>query len=285
MLSYRHAFHAGNHADVLKHFIQVQLLRYMTQKDKPFWYIDTHAGAGCYALDSGYATQNAEYESGIARLWLRDDLPATLAEYVGLVKRFNPDGQLKLYPGSPLVALEMLREQDRMRLFELHPSDNEILRENFAERIAGHEARGLVQAADGFGALKALLPPPPRRALVLIDPPYEDKQDYRRVATALREGLKRFASGVYAVWYPQLQRVESKQLPGQLKEILAKNWLHVALSVRTPGADGFGMCGSGIFIINPPWVLHGILQETMPYLVKHLGQDEQATFILESQGN
>ena len=283
MLSYRHAFHAGNHADVLKHFIQVQLLRYMTQKDKPFWYIDTHAGAGCYALDSGYATQNAEYESGIARLWLRDDLPATLAEYVGLVKRFNPDGQLKLYPGSPLVALEMLREQDRMRLFELHPSDNEILRENFAERIAVHEARVLVQAADGFGALKALLPPPPRRALVLIDPPYEDKQDYRRVATALREGLKRFASGVYAVWYPQLQRAESKQLPGQLKEIPAKNWLHVALSVRAPGADGFGMCGSGIFIVNPPWVLHGILQETMPYLVKHLGQDEQAAFILEHQ--
>ncbi len=285
MLSYRHAFHAGNHADVLKHFIQVQLLRYLAQKDKPFWYIDTHAGAGCYALDSGYAAQNAEYESGIARLWLRDDLPAPLAEYVDLVKRFNPDGQLKLYPGSPLVALELLREQDRMRLFELHPSDVEILRENFAERIAGREARVLVQAADGFGALKALLPPPTRRALVLIDPPYEDKQDYRHVAAALREGLKRFAGGVYTVWYPQLQRTESKQLPGQLKEIPAKNWLHVALSVRAPGADGFGMCGSGIFIINPPWVLHGILQETMPYLVKHLGQDEQATFILESQGN
>ena len=285
MLSYRHAFHAGNHADVLKHFIQVQLLRYMAQKDKPFWYIDTHAGAGCYALDSGYATQNAEYESGIARLWDRNDLPAPLAEYVGLVKRFNPDGHLKLYPGSPLVALELLREQDRMRLFELHPSDNEILRENFAERIVGHKAQVLIQAADGFGALKALLPPPPRRALVLIDPPYEDKQDYRRVAAALREGLKRFAGGVYAVWYPQLQRAESKQLPGQLKEIPAKNWLHVALSVRAPGADGFGMCGSGMFIVNPPWVLHDILQEAMPYLTNRLGEDERAAFILEHQGN
>ncbi|OGT06154.1 MAG: 23S rRNA (adenine(2030)-N(6))-methyltransferase RlmJ, partial [Gallionellales bacterium RBG_16_57_15] len=207
MLSYRHAFHAGNHADVLKHFVEVQLLRYLAQKDKPFWYIDTHAGAGCYALDSGYATQNAEYESGIARLWQRDDLPAPLAEYVELVKRLNPDGQLRLYPGSPLVALELLREQDRLRLFELHPSDSEILRENFA----GHGAQVLIQAADGFGALKALLPPPPRRALVLIDPPYEDKQDYRRVTAALCEGLQRFANGIYAVWYPQLQRAEARQ--------------------------------------------------------------------------
>ena len=127
MLSYRHAFHAGNHADVLKHFIEVQLLRYLAQKDKPFWFVDTHAGAGCYALDSGYAAQNAEYRSGIALLWDRDDLPQPLAEYVALVKRINPDGQMKLYPGSPLIALELLREQDRMRLFELHPSDSEIL--------------------------------------------------------------------------------------------------------------------------------------------------------------
>ncbi len=205
MLSYRHAFHAGNHADVLKHFIEVQLLRYLAQKDKPFWFIDTHAGAGCYSLDSGYAAQNAEYESGIARLWGREDLPAPLAEYVALVKRINPDGQLKLYPGSPLVAVESLRGQDRMRLFELHPADSEILRENFA----AHGSKVLIQAADGLGGLKALLPPPPRRALVLIDPSYEDKQDYQRVVSALREGLKRFAGGMYAVWYPQLQRAEA----------------------------------------------------------------------------
>ena len=237
MLSYRHAFHAGHHADVLKHFIEMQLLRYLAQKDKPFWYIDTHAGAGCYALDSGYATQNAEYESGIALLWERDDMPAPLAEYVALVKRLNPDGQLKLYPGSPLVALELLREQDRMRLFELHPTDSEILQQNFS----GHGSQVLMQTVDGFGALKALLPPPPRRALVLIDPPYEDKQDYQHVVSALREGLKRFASGIYAVWYPQLQRAEARKLPEQLKRLPVKNWLHVALSVQAPGEDGF--CG------------------------------------------
>lgn len=281
MLSYRHAFHAGNHADVLKHFIELQLLRHLAQKDKPFWYIDTHAGAGCYALDSGYATQNAEYESGIARLWQRDDLPAPLVEYVALVKGLNPDGQMKLYPGSPLLALALMRGQDRLRLFELHPSDSEILQENFAD----HGTRVLIQRADGFGALKALLPPPPRRALVLIDPPYEDKQDYQRVVSALREGLKRFSSGVYAVWYPQLQRAEARQLPDQLKQLPVKSWLHVALSVQAPGADGFGMHGSGMFILNPPWVLHSVLQEVMPYLVKVLGKAGEAEFELEFREN
>jgi len=285
MLSYRHAFHAGNHADVLKHFIEVQLLRYLAQKDKPFWYIDTHAGAGCYALDTGYAAQNAEYESGIARLWVRNDLPVSLAEYVALVKRINPDGQLKLYPGSPLVALEFLREQDRMRLFELHPSDSEILQQNFSKETVGHGAQVLIRTTDGFGALKALLPPPPRRALVLIDPPYEDKQDYQRVVSALRDGLKRFANGIYAVWYPQLQRAEARQLPEQLKQLPVKSWLHVALCVQAPSEDGFGMRGSGIFILNPPWLLQGMLREVMPYLVKHLGQDEQATFTLEYHEN
>ena len=281
MLSYRHAFHAGNHADVLKHFIEVQLLRYLAQKDKPFWYIDTHAGAGCYALDTGYATQNAEYESGIARLWDRTDLPAPLLDYIELVKRINPDGTLILYPGSPLIAQELLREQDRLRLFELHPTDHEILLENFA----ADTRRVLIQKADGFGALKALLPPPPRRALVLIDPPYEEKQDYQRVVTALQEGLKRFATGVYAVWYPQLQRAEARQLPQQLKQLEVKSWLHVALSVQTPSTEGFGMHGSGMFILNPPWTLHAELKQVMPYLAKVLGQDGGAEFELEFREN
>ena len=281
MLSYRHAFHAGNHADVLKHFVEMQLLKYLTQKDKAFWYIDTHAGAGCYSLDSGYATQNAEYESGIAKLWNRDDLPPPLAEYVALVKRINPDGELTLYPGSPLVAMDILREQDKMRLFELHPTDSEILHENFAKQ----RGQALIQTADGFGALKALLPPPPRRALILIDPPYEDKQDYQHVVTALRDGLKRFANGVYAVWYPQLQRAESMQLPDQLKQLPVKSWLNVSLSVQAPSDDGFGMHGSGMFILNPPWLLHGILQDIVPYLANILGQNGDGSYVLEFEEN
>lgn len=281
MLSYRHAFHAGNHADVLKHFVEVQLLRYLAQKDKPFWYIDTHAGAGCYELNSAYAIQNAEYESGIARLWQRTDLPATLEDYVTLIKRLNPDGQMRLYPGSPWIAMEILREQDRMRFFELHPSDSALLRENFAH----DSSQVLISQSDGFAALKAMLPPPPRRALVLIDPPYEDKQDYQRVVHALREGLKRFANGVYAVWYPQLQRAEARQLPEQLKQLPVKSWLHVALNVQAPSADGFGMYGSGMFILNPPWILHEVLQEVMPYLANALGQNGEGHFILEFEEN
>ena len=279
MLSYRHAFHAGNHADVLKHFVEWELLRYLAQKEKPFWYIDTHAGAGCYELDSEYAEKNAEFESGIARLWNAADLPAPLAEYVAMIKHFNPDGALRLYPGSPLVALHALREQDKMRLLELHPTDFAILEENFA----GHGSRVLMQKADGFGALKALLPPPTRRALVLIDPPYEEKQDYQRVVTALQEGLKRFATGTYAVWYPQLQRSESRQLPEQLQQLPVKSWLQVALSVQAPSEDGFGMHGSGMFVINPPWTLYATLQEVMPVLAARLGQDGAATFVLEQQ--
>lgn len=280
MLSYRHAFHAGNHADVLKHFVEMQLLSHLAKKDKAFWYIDTHAGAGCYALDCGYATQNAEFKSGISCLWKRDDLPPLLGDYVELVKRLNPDGMLKLYPGSPLLAQKMLRKQDRLRLFEIHPADSVLLQKNFA----GQNKQVLIQTTDGFKAMKALLPPPPKRALVLIDPPYEDKQDYQRVVSVLKEGLKRFATGMYALWYPQLARDETRQLPEKLKRLPVKSWLHVALSVRgTDAAEG--MRGSGMFVLNPPWYLQKNLQQEMPYLVKHLGQDEQAGFVLEYHEN
>jgi len=280
MLSYRHAFHAGNHADVLKHFLLVQSIRHLCQKEAPFWVIDTHAGAGLYALDAGYATQLAEHVDGIGRLWRRDDLPPPLAEYVGLVRTLNPDGKLRAYPGSPWIAFQLLRPPDRLRLFELHGSDSPLLQQNF--RAAGK--RVAIAASDGFAGLKALLPPPPRRALILIDPAYEDKEDYRHVLHALDDGLKRFATGSFAVWYPQLQSLKSRQLPEKLKvqtEASAKNWLHVSLTVRTPAADGFGMHGSGMFLVNPPWTLHDTLQQVMPYLVKVLGQDGGAAYALE----
>ncbi len=277
MLSYRHAFHAGNHADVLKHLVLVQLVRYLAQKEKPFWVIDTHAGAGLYALDVGYATKLAEFETGIGKLWGRKDLPAPLAEYVKLVRELNPDGKLKLYPGSPWFALHTMREQDRLRLFELHSSDGRLLQKNFSDE----GRRVTIETSDGFAGLKALLPPAPRRGLVLIDPSYEVRDDYRHVLHALRDQLPRFPSGTYAVWYPQLPRIESKELPDKLKRLIGKNWLHVALTVRTPSSDGVGLHGSGMFIVNPPWTLHSTLQQIMPYLVTQLGQDAGAKFILE----
>jgi 23S rRNA (adenine2030-N6)-methyltransferase len=279
MLSYRHAFHAGNHADVLKHSLLIQLSRYLGQKDKPFWIIDTHAGAGLYELDTGYATKLKEYESGIGKLWERHDLPAALADYVDRVRACNPDTTLRFYPGSPWLALQTLRPQDRLRLFELHSSDSQILQENFST----HGRQVSIATANGFDALKALLPPPPRRALVLIDPPYETRDDYPNVIAALNEGLSRFATGTYAVWYPQLSRPDAQQLPDKLKRLPVKNWLHVALTVHSPSSDGFGMHGSGMFVINPPWTLHKTLDEIMPYLVRVLGQDGGASFTLEQQ--
>ncbi|MGZ3238297.1 MAG: 23S rRNA (adenine(2030)-N(6))-methyltransferase RlmJ, partial [Burkholderiaceae bacterium] len=139
MLSYRHAFHAGNHADVLKHVVTMQLLSYLNQKDAPYMYIDTHAGAGVYALDGGYAAKNAEYETGISKLWDRKDLPPALADYVKLIKSLNPSGKMRYYPGSPYCADKTMREQDRLRLFELHPSDAKILQENF-NKLEAHAA-------------------------------------------------------------------------------------------------------------------------------------------------
>lgn len=292
MLSYRHAFHAGNHADVLKHVVTIQLLRYLNQKDTPYMYIDTHAGAGVYALDGGYAAKNAEFETGISGLWDRKDLPEPLADYVQLIKTLNPSGKMRYYPGSPYCADKVMREQDRLRLFELHPSDSKILDENFRKLEAHAAAQGqrptmrgkrvMVQRGDGFLGLRALLPPPSRRGLVLIDPPYEDKTDYRHVKTTLDDALKRFATGIYAVWYPVLQRMESRQLPDKLKRVAANSWLNVTLSISAPSPDGFGLHSSGMFVLNPPWTLEPMLRSLMPYLVSVLGRDAGAGFTLET---
>ncbi|AOY90588.1 23S rRNA (adenine(2030)-N(6))-methyltransferase RlmJ [Cupriavidus sp. USMAA2-4] len=282
MLSYRHAFHAGNHADVLKHATVVQLLDHLTQKDKAFWYIDTHAGAGLYALDHAYAQKRAEYATGIAPIWEAaaggTALPALLDDYLEQVRALNPDGTLRHYPGSPWLAWQMLREQDRLRLFELHSTEIQVLRDNF--RGAGR--RVMLYDGDGFGGIKAILPPPPRRALVLIDPSYEDKQDYARTVQTLKDGIERFATGVYAIWYPQVQRRESLQLPVQLKQLPLKSWLHVTLTVKHPVEGGLGLHGSGMFIVNPPWRLEATLREAMPMLSGLLAQDDGAGFLIES---
>lgn len=279
MLSYRHGFHAGNHADVLKHLVLLQLTRYLGQKDKAFWYVDTHAGAGVYALESGQATKLSEYRDGVGRLWERGDLPAALADYLALVRAANPDGRLRIYPGSPSLALSTMRVQDRLRLFELHSREVLRLRANFEN--AGK--RVIIEEADGFAALKALLPPPPRRALVLIDPPYEDRRDYDRVVHSLRDCVQRFPGGIYLLWYPQLTRLEAHDLPQRLKRLPVSRSLQVTLRVRTPASDGFGMHGSGLLVINPPWTLQATLREVMPWLVDTLGQDAGAGYSLESQ--
>ncbi|MCL2297924.1 MAG: 23S rRNA (adenine(2030)-N(6))-methyltransferase RlmJ [Proteobacteria bacterium] len=311
MLSYRHAFHAGNHADVLKHCVLIALLRHLNQKETPYAYIDTHAGAGLYSLTEGYATRNAEFLGGIARLWEHTDLPEALADYRDLVRSFNtgapgagspplqgeglggdgvpippsppaplPQGErgvkLRFYPGSPLIAQRIMRPGDKLRLFELHPNDHQLL----VEHCRPMKRQAQIQKLDGFSGLKAVLPPPSRRGLVLIDPSYENKDDCRQIIAAVQEGLKRFATGIFAIWYPCLQRQDIDTLRRKLRTLPVK-WLDVTLNIQHPSADGFGMHGSGMFIINPPWQLDVLLQKNLAFLVKRLGRDEGARFTMD----
>ena len=282
MLAYRHAFHAGNHADVLKHLVLTRVLRYMAEKDKPYTLIDTHAGAGGYSVEGRYAQKKGEYGEGIARLYDRKDLPAPLADYVDLVRAFNPDGQLRQYPGSPAIANLLLRETDRLRAYELHSTDHRILA-SYLEGCANTQ----VSDRDGFSAIKAELPSPTRRAALLMDPSYEIKTDYAKVLSALREALERAADTVIMIWYPQLQLLESTQMLPRLKAsadaAAKKGWLHARLTVAQADERGFGMLGSGMLIVNPPFTLHDELAECLPLLVERLGQYDGANYVLEQK--
>ena len=278
MLAYRHAFHAGNHADVLKHTTLTCLLRYMNQKDKPYRLVDTHAGAGGYSLEGRFAQKKGEFEQGILRLWDRADLPEAVADYVARVRDFNPDGRLEQYPGSPAFARMLLRAQDQLRLFELHPTDHRILA-SYLEGVKGAE----VYDTDGFDGLKGQVPPSSRRGVVLMDPSYEGRGDYGRVIASLREALLRFAEGVYVVWYPQVNKLEAAQLPRRLEALAPKGWLHARLTVQEPDSQGFGLAGSGMFIINPPFTLHDQLLAVLPYLTEVLGQYDGANYLLEQR--
>ncbi len=275
MLAYRHAYHAGNHADVLKHITLMLLLRHMNAKDKSYRYIDTHAGAGGYSLEGQYAQKKGEFEQGIARLWGRDDLPPVVADYLALVQRFNPEGRLSQYPGSPALAQMLLRPQDQMRLFELHPTDHRIL-----ASFVGESPGVNVHRMDGFEGLRGQVPPSSRRALVMMDPSYEGLADYSKVISALRDALTRFATGVYMVWYPQVSKLEATQLPKRLQAMAPKSWLHARLTVQQPDTQGFGLAGSGVFILNPPHTLHDELQSVLPFLTQALAQYPEANHVL-----
>ena len=280
MLAYRHAFHAGNHADVLKPTVLIAVLRYMNLKDKGWRYVDTHAGAGGYSLEGEYANKRAEYGQGIARLLERDDLPAPVAELVALVREFNDGKAIRQYPGSPAIAQALMRPQDQIRLSEIHPTDHKILASYLGD-LPDVEVRML----DGFATLKSHLPPPTRRGVVLIDPSYEIKTDYTRTLAALREALERFADGTVIVWLPQVQLVEAAQLPQRLKaaadSAAKKGWLHARLTVAQADAKGYGMMGSSVFVANPPHTLFAALQPVLPWLAQALAQFDGAKSALE----
>jgi 23S rRNA (adenine2030-N6)-methyltransferase len=304
MFSYRHAFHAGAHMDVLKHTTLIATLRHLMLKEPAITLVDTHAGAGLYRLDGDYTEKGGEAADGIVKLMaaLRPTTGAPAAsspaldDYVDLIASFNPSGQLRVYPGSPFVLHSLLRAEsrDRLKLFELHPTDSRTLSANIAQLDAGRQIAVMLQ--DGFEGLKPLLPPPPsatgsKRALVLIDPSYEIKSDYAKVSACIQECIHRFPTGTYLVWYPVIPRPEAHSLPKKLRTIATqagRPWLHATLSIKTAKtvreADGSqtrpGLTASGMFIVNPPHTLEATMKEALPLLVQHLWQDRTAAYSL-----
>jgi 23S rRNA (adenine2030-N6)-methyltransferase len=285
MFSYRHAFHAGSHADILKHLILIHLVEYLQEKPGALTIVDTHAGAGIYSLVDGFATVSKEADEGIYRLAKfakNNPLSPGVAQYLECIRAENSADEITIYPGSPFILARLLRPQDRLKLFELHPKEIDILRHNMSELKQAKQID--IYAEDSFARLKGLVPPPSRRGLVLIDPSYEDKQDYRYLETAMEEALHRFATGCYAIWYPVLSRRESAALPDRMKKIATahkRSWLHAELRVENAPKER-RLQASGMFIINPPWTLEKQLAESLPILIKALGQDSGAGFVLKS---
>lgn len=275
MLSYRHAFHAGNHADVLKHLVLCICLDYLKKKDKPFCYHDTHGGGGSYPFKQAMMQKNSEFTTGIAKLLEPQKLPQVVADYVNAVKACNPSGKVVIYPGSPLLAYHQLRAQDRMQVTELHPADAKALTRLFAEK-----AHVKVSQQDAWQGLKAWLPPQQRRGLVLIDPPYELKQEYRDVITGLQDAYRRFATGTYAIWYPVLERQHCEQFMRQLARTEIPAMLRIELSI-TDDLAGRGMTGSGMVVINPPWTLAETMKQTLPWLKETLQYQQRGHYRLE----
>ena len=265
MLSYRHSFHAGNHADVLKHIVLMLILENLKLKEKGFFYLDTHSGVGRYRLSSNESEKTGEYKEGIGRLWDQTDLPEDVDRYVKMITKHNYGvKELRYYARSPLIAAELLRPQDRALLTELHPSDYPILRNNFSDY-----KNVTVKCDNGFQQVKATLPPKERRGLVLIDPSYELKEDYDLVVKAIEEGYKRFATGTYAIWYPVVLRQQTKHIFKGLEATGIRKILKIELAVR-PDSDQRGMTASGMVVINPPWTLETQMKEVLPYLTKTL---------------
>ncbi|MDR0274843.1 MAG: 23S rRNA (adenine(2030)-N(6))-methyltransferase RlmJ [Burkholderiaceae bacterium] len=322
MFSYRHAFHAGNHADALKHLTLLAVLQRLMRKSAPLTLIDTHAGAGLYRLDSTAARTAGEAGHGIARLetlyrarfsslnlaetHITHGHDATnqeadpVSDYLAQVASFNAAAPWRIYPGSPFLMYAAMSEparaavHDRLKLFELHPADSQALQAHVAQLQAGRQIS--VARQDGFEGLKGLLPPPPgsagsRRALVLIDPSYEIKSDYAKVAAAVEDSLRRFATGVYLVWHPIIARPQAHDLPRRLRTLArqaGRPWLHATLSVGSPQSTTLPatqpppLRASGMFVINPPHTLAPALQTALPVLQHALARGPHAGWTVEA---
>ncbi len=267
MLSYRHLFHAGNHADVFKHVLLMQVAQLLARKDKPFAYLESHAGSGRYDLRHAWARKNREYENGVARIRQRTDAPAALAGYLQAVRAQNPDGELRWYPGSPWLVRQLLRPDDRMLLAELNADDCAALRTVFK---GDRQVR--VEQVDGYQLLKASLPPPERRALILIDSSFDRAREFTRLVDSLREMQRRFATGVTMIWYPLMEPSAMRRFE---RDIAALGLSHIAkaqLSVHDEHIPG-SLRGSGMLIVNPPYGLDTAVPPALDWLWQALSPD------------
>jgi 23S rRNA (adenine2030-N6)-methyltransferase len=280
-LNYRHHFHAGNFADVMKHALLTRLVLALQKKEKGFLYLDTHAGSGGYDLDVAATgdslARKPEWPEGIGRLAARSDLPAPIAEYVALARKFeasravdvgtNPGQPPRFYPGSPWFVRELARPQDRLVLCEKQPDESAALHELFQFSL-----RTQVQETDGYAAVRALLPPPERRALVLIDPPFEAQDEFAQIVTALEEGLRRLPGGVFAVWYPLTERARLEGFFKSLRELKLPPTLVAELLIAGEESP-LKMKGCGLLVLNPPWQFDREARTLMEYLGRVLRQE------------
>ncbi len=266
-MNYRHAYHAGNNADVLKHTVLALVLVHLKKKDKPFRVIDAHAGIGIYNLDGMEAEKTREWQSGIGKMAqpFAENIEALLAPYRETLATLNPAGAVTRYPGSPVIAARHIRNTDRVVANELHPEDK-LLLENYFR----HDRRVKITAVDAETCIKANLPPPERRGLVLIDPPYERADEADRAVRMLAQGLRRFASGCYILWYPLKADGLAERLCDAARELAVPQTLKCELRVREAFKEG-GLAGSGLLIVNPPWGLYDELALLLPALAQRLG--------------
>ena len=282
-MNYRHAFHAGSFADVVKHIVLTRILLYLQEKPAAFRIIDTHAGSGLYDLEGDEARRGGEWLTGIARIpqarFSEAALPL-MKPYLDIVRAYNPTNVLRAYPGSPLIARAMLRPQDRLTACELEPSARKQLIDQLRR-----DAQARVVDLDGWTALPAFVPPNERRGLVVIDPPFEAKDEFERLAGGFAAAFKKWPTGSYLLWYPAKSQRATDELARAVAQVAASvkpagKWLRLEFSVALQGADG-ALTSSGLLIVNPPWTLQGELKIILPELEKPLGQGGAGRFRLE----
>lgn len=274
MLSYQHGYHAGNYADVLKHSALTRLLSYLTIKEKPLFYLETHAGKGLYDFRHRQAIKTGEYKTGINPIWdARKQAPHLIQPYLQMINQLNSSTELRYYPGSPMIAIEMLRAQDRMFFCELHPREFEEL-----NKLSTQGKRVHFSDSDGMAALKAMLPPPEKRGLIFIDPAYEIKDEYKSIAQAVQAAYTRFATGVYCVWFPIVDKFWVNKLDRGIQAISGADKIRIEFNLNDPEIEG--MTGTGLWVINPPYTFAEEMKTVCAFLKNHFNR-EHSTFKVE----